>query len=35
MALVTLNFESRCLGNNTAVSVILPDLPRQMEPRDF
>lgn len=35
MALVTLNFESRCLGNNSTVSIILPDLPHKMEPRDF
>ena len=35
MALVQLNFESRYLYGNTNVTVILPDLPREQNPRDF
>lgn len=35
MALLHLNFESECLGNNTDVSVILPDRPRDLSPAKF
>ena len=35
MALLNLNFESRCLNGNTEVTVILPDLPREDEPEKF
>lgn len=35
MALVTLNFESKYLGNNHNVGVILPDCPFQSNPREF
>ena len=35
MALVHLNFESECLGNNTDVSIILPDKPHGTTPENF
>jgi putative tributyrin esterase len=35
MALVQFNFESTCLGNNTAVSIILPDKARDKTPAEF
>lgn len=35
MALVHLNFESEYLGNNTDISVILPDKPRSKTPTQF
>lgn len=35
MALVSMNFESKYLGNNTEINVILPDLPRNMSPAEF
>lgn len=35
MALVHFNFESECLGNNTEISVILPDKPRTLTPAEF
>lgn len=35
MALLHLNFESQYLGNNTDISVILPDKPRQLTPAQF
>ncbi len=35
MALATLNFESEYLYGNTEISVILPDMPRYQEPKEF
>lgn len=35
MALVTLNFESKYLGNNHTVGIILPDQERGASPREF
>ena len=35
MALVRMNFESQYLRNNTEVSIILPDKPRDQEPGEF
>ncbi|MDQ0664656.1 putative tributyrin esterase [Arthrobacter ulcerisalmonis] len=35
MSLLTWTFESRLLRGNTAISVILPDLPRGRTPEDF
>jgi S-formylglutathione hydrolase FrmB len=35
MSLLTMNFESRFLRTNQAISVILPDLPAGMMPADF
>ena len=35
MALVEINFESQYLCNNHIVSIILPDKPREITPRDF
>lgn len=35
MALLRFNFESECLGNNTELSVILPDKPRDLTPAQF
>lgn len=35
MALSILNFESKYLNGNTAVSIILPDRPRNVPPADF
>lgn len=35
MSLVHFNFESQCLGNNTDISVILPDKPRELTPAEF
>jgi len=35
MALVTMNFESAYLNSNHEISVILPDKPRTMTPREF
>jgi len=35
MALVHFNFESQYLGNNTDISVILPDKPRGLTPAQF
>ena len=35
MALVKFNFESQYLGNNHTVGIILPDKPRDVEPKDF
>ena len=35
MAVSILNFESKYLNGNTAVSIILPDRPRKVEPQDF
>ena len=35
MALVQFNFESQYLNNNTTISVVLPDRPRNMESQDF
>ena len=35
MALLHFNFQSDCLGNNTDISVILPDKPMTEKPADF
>ncbi len=35
MSLVRMNFESQYLGNNYEFSIILPDKPRNMHPKDF
>ena len=35
MAFMTLNFESRYLRTNQSVNVVLPDMPRDQNPRDF
>ena len=35
MSLLTFNFESRYLKNNTQINVVLPDLPRAQEPAEF
>lgn len=35
MALLHFNFESEYLGNNTEISVILPDKPRSLTPAEF
>ncbi|MDD3244402.1 MAG: alpha/beta hydrolase-fold protein [Eubacteriales bacterium] len=35
MALVRMNFESECLGNNHEITVILPDKPRSKTPAQF
>ena len=35
MAISVLNFESKFLNGNTAVSIILPDRPRKAAPQDF
>jgi putative tributyrin esterase len=35
MALIKLNFESQYLNNNTEISIILPDKPRDQEPKKF
>lgn len=35
MALITLNFESKYLGNNHNVGIILPDRPFEANPREF
>ena len=35
MALLHLNFESQYLNNNHEISVILPDKPRDVSPKDF
>ena len=35
MALVTFDFESQYLGNNSMVGVILPDKPRGVTPAEF
>ncbi len=35
MALVRLNFESQCLGNNLEVGIILPDIRRDEKPAAF
>lgn len=35
MALVQMNFESKYLGNNHEITVILPDMPRNVTPAEF
>ena len=35
MALLHLNFSSKCLGGSTDVNIIMPDLPRTTEPAEF
>lgn len=35
MSLVKFNFESQFLNGNTEVSIILPDKPREVEPKDY
>lgn len=35
MSLVHMNFESQYLGNNYEFSIILPDKPRRVHPKDF
>ena len=35
MALVKMNFESEFLRNNTEISIILPDKPRDLNPKQF
>lgn len=35
MSLVRFNFESQYLGNNTEVSIILPDKPRDVDAKDY
>ena len=35
MSLVTVNFESQYLKNNTEVSIILPDRPRDVDSKVF
>ncbi|MCI8401903.1 MAG: hypothetical protein HFI38_07420 [Lachnospiraceae bacterium] len=35
MSLIHLNFQSKYLAGNTDVNIILPDLPRTMEPGEF
>lgn len=35
MAVISFNFESYYLGNNTVVTMILPDKPRDMDPKEF
>lgn len=35
MALMHLNFSSMCLSGNTDVNIILPDIPRGMNPNKF
>ncbi len=35
MALMTLTFESRYLCSNQTVTVVLPDMPRELSPADF
>ncbi len=35
MALITFNFESKYLGNNHNVGIILPDCPYGANPREF
>ena len=35
MALITMNFESQYLHGNTEISVILPDKPRGVDPKQF
>ena len=35
MSLLRLNFQSDCLGNNTEISVILPDKKPGQDPKDF
>ena len=35
MALIHLNFNSTCLSGNTDVNIILPDLPRGVDPKEF
>ena len=35
MALMHLNFNSACLSGSTDVNIILPDLPRGVDPKEF
>ncbi len=35
MSILTYTYESECLNNNTQVTIILPDKPRGVSPRDF
>lgn len=35
MSLVQFNFESQYLGNNTTISIILPDKPRTVDAKDY
>lgn len=35
MSLVQFNFESQYLGNNTTISIILPDKPRTVDAKEY